>query len=108
MPMYILVNDGTTLPSTTIDVSESTTSGCEHSWIGDGYCDDTNNIMECSFDGGDCCGPNVNTAYCNQCQCLTGDNGVTTLQPSTTTSPSKIINSSNGLIKLFCNIIFIL
>ena len=66
-----------------------------------------NNIVECNFDGGDCCGPNVNTAYCNQCQCLTGDNGVTTLQPSTTTSPSKIINSSNGLIKLFCNIIFI-
>ena len=52
------------------------------SWMGDGYCDDMNNIVECNFDGGDCCGPNVNTAYCNQCQCLTGD---TTLQPSTTT-----------------------
>ena len=60
----------------------STTLGCSHTfWIGDGYCDDTTNIMECSFDGGDCCGSNVNTAYCNLCQCLTGD---TTLQPSTT------------------------
>ena len=49
--------------------------GCTNpSWTGDGYCDDINNIVECNFDGGDCCGPNVNTAYCNQCQCLTGDN----------------------------------
>ena len=64
---------------------ESTTLGCEHySWIGDGYCDDTNNIVECNFDGGDCCQeyPSVGwDNYCNQCQCLTGD---TTLQPSTT------------------------
>ena len=65
----------------------STTLGCSHTfWIGDGYCDDTTNIMECSFDGGDCCGSNVNTAYCNLCQCLTGD---TTLQSSTTTSSSE-------------------
>ena len=24
-------------------------------WVGDGYCDATNNILECLFDGGDCC-----------------------------------------------------
>ena len=85
--IYILVEDGTTLPLTSIEVTGSTTLGCSHTfWIGDGYCDDTTNTMECSFDGGDCCGSNVNTAYCNLCQCLTGD---TTLQPSTTTSSSE-------------------
>ena len=30
-------------------------------WIGDGYCDDTNNNEGCDFDGGDCCGSNVIT-----------------------------------------------
>ena len=25
------------------------------SWVGDGYCDDSNNIEECSYDMGDCC-----------------------------------------------------
>ena len=32
--------------------------------IGDGYCDDINNNMNCNYDGGDCCGPNVITLYC--------------------------------------------
>ena len=39
-------------------------------YIGDGYCDDSNNNKECDYDGGDCCGDNVNTDYCNDCQCL--------------------------------------
>ena len=44
--------------------------GCEYDhWIGDGYCDDINNNMNCSYDGGDCCGPVVNTYYCTDCQC---------------------------------------
>ena len=44
--------------------------GCEYDhWIGDGYCDDINNNMNCSYDGGDCCGPVVNTYYCIDCQC---------------------------------------
>ena len=30
--------------------------GCEDSsWVGDGYCDDGNNIIGCNYDGGDCC-----------------------------------------------------
>ena len=33
-------------------------------WIGDGYCDDGTNNLDCNFDGGDCCGPNVKTYYC--------------------------------------------
>ena len=36
----------------------------------DGYCDDENNKEACFFDGGDCCGSNVNTKYCTVCQCL--------------------------------------
>ena len=39
-------------------------------WIGDGSCDDENNVAECGFDGGDCCGPDVNTQYCSECECL--------------------------------------
>ena len=42
--------------------------GCVSSnpgWIGVGYCDDENNNTGCHFDGGDCCGVNINTQYCN-------------------------------------------
>ena len=28
-----------------------------------------NNNMNCSYDGGDCCGPDVDTTYCSECQC---------------------------------------
>ena len=39
----------------------------------DGICDDENNNQECNWDGGDCCGDNVNTDYCMHCDCLDGD-----------------------------------
>ena len=55
---------GTTTPSGT------TTSGDCNQFIGDGYCDDINNNLACTYDGGDCCGSNVNTQYCNECLCL--------------------------------------
>ena len=49
----------------------SFSAGCAvPSWKGDGYCDDNNNNEGCEFDGGDCCGPNVNTQYCTKCECL--------------------------------------
>ena len=41
----------------------------ETNYIGDGYCDDFNNLEDCDFDGGDCCGPNVLTDYCFDCTC---------------------------------------
>ena len=28
---------------------------CIDQWIGDGYCDDINNNLDCRFDEGDCC-----------------------------------------------------
>ena len=38
--------------------------------IGDGYCYDATNNEECHFDGGDCCGSNVNTQFCTECICF--------------------------------------
>ena len=40
------------------------------SYKGDGYCDDENNNCGCEWDGGDCCGSNVNTQLCSGCECL--------------------------------------
>ena len=61
--------------------------GCNQGWIGDGYCDDINNNLDCTYDGGDCCGSNVNTESCSECLCLEvgggGSSGTTT--PSGTT-----------------------
>jgi len=62
-------------------------------WFGDNYCDDDNNNEECGWDGGDCCGDNVNTQYCSACECLDpnlGD-GTTTAptEPPTTTEPCE-------------------
>ena len=39
-------------------------------YIGDGWCFDENNNAGCGFDGGDCCGQDVKTAYCSECKCL--------------------------------------
>ena len=49
-------------------------------WIGDSYCDDETNNDGCDFDGGDCCGPDVKTAYCTECECL-GENITSTPSP---------------------------
>ena len=55
--------------------------GCPQAgWSGDGFCDDVNNIIECNYDGGDCCGSNVNEQYCTQCLCISGGD---TLPPIT-------------------------
>ena len=58
--------------------------------IGDGYCDDDNNNDGCDYDGGDCCGDNVNTQYCTACQCLDPNFGTTAAPPPpvTTAAPS--------------------
>lgn len=36
--------------------------------VGDGWCDDINNVAECYFDAGDCCF-NVNPEFCTKCEC---------------------------------------
>ena len=43
------------------------------SWLGDGFCDDPTNNEVCEWDGGDCCGDNVNTKYCKACKCHNGN-----------------------------------
>ena len=37
--------------------------------VGDGYCNDESNNLECNYDGRDCCGDCVNTDYCTECIC---------------------------------------
>ena len=66
--------------------STSSPGGCNEEWTGDMYCDDINNNMECGYDGGDCCGCDVNTDYCTECQCLdpNGSGGGTTCSQTTT------------------------
>merc|ERR1712051_248513 len=54
-------------------------------WFGDNYCDDDNNNEDCGWDGGDCCGDNVNTQYCSACECLDPNGGGET--PTTAPSP---------------------
>ena len=46
-------------------------TGCSYpSWYADDFCDDENNFEACFFDGGDCCGFDVDTDYCDECLCL--------------------------------------
>ena len=42
----------------------------EDRWKGDDHCDDENNNCGCEWDGGDCCGDDVETTYCTECECL--------------------------------------
>ena len=37
--------------------------------VGDGYCNDELNTDNCTYDGGDCCGVNVNSELCSECVC---------------------------------------
>ena len=78
---------------------ETCLAGVSHVFVGDGVCNDETNILECSYDGGDCClNPNVvgdgicndetnhlgcnydgsdccvnvNTDSCSSCNCIGG------------------------------------
>ena len=74
-----LTTSSTSTTTTTAPTSTATTIPCNTGWINDAECDDINNNMECSYDGGDCCGCNVNTQFCEVCGCL---------DPNGTTCPS--------------------
>jgi hypothetical protein len=37
--------------------------------IGNGFCNDITNVRSCDFDGGDCCGENISTEFCDLCTC---------------------------------------
>jgi hypothetical protein len=56
---------------------------CEFDYrVGDGYCDDGNNVCGCNWDGGDCCGAGNATQnyFCDDCLCL--DPNATDYDPS--------------------------
>ena len=36
-------------------------------YVGDTFCDDDNNNLECDYDGGDCCGGQM--TFCSVCWC---------------------------------------
>ena len=75
-------------------------AGIYHPKVGDGFCNDETNNLECNYDGGDCCGSCVNTEYCAECTCLAGDSGNGIYQCSTSgaiTSPGYPIKYVNNL-----------
>jgi len=61
-------------PTTLLPVLTTTIDNCHddpnNSTVGDGYCDDWMNIVECNYDGGDCCGNNVTHGNCSACICI--------------------------------------
>ena len=50
-------------------MGEFCATGFHHPSVGDGSCNDDTNIVECGYDGGDCCLSNVNTDHCSECTC---------------------------------------
>ena len=49
---------------------ETCAAGFHPPSIGDGFCNDETNNVECNFDGGDCCGSCINTDRCTDCTCI--------------------------------------
>ena len=63
--------------------------------------------MECTYDGGDCCGPNVNTQYCSDCSCLDpngGNGGNTTTTTASTTGNQIYFTKKSNVAKWFFDI----
>ena len=47
--------------------------GYTPSVVGDGFCNDETNNENCNYDGGDCCGYNINTDFCSDCKCYVNE-----------------------------------
>jgi hypothetical protein len=46
---------------------------CIEIFIGDGLCDDRQNVPECNYDGQDCClAGHLNSSFCEDCACHLG------------------------------------
>ena len=43
------------------------------SQIGDGICQDENNVDICLYDGGDCGLTEINVTHCSECKCISPD-----------------------------------
>ena len=44
--------------------------------VANGFCDDISNTPSCNYDGGDCCGFDVITDYCYNCECVIDEFGI--------------------------------
>ena len=45
--------------------------GCDNVvLVGNSFCNDETNNMDCNYDGGDCCGYEIKTEECLECMCL--------------------------------------
>ena len=49
-------------------VSDECTVDEKYELVGNGYCNDETNTIDCNYDGGDCCA-NVITDHCSECTC---------------------------------------
>ena len=38
--------------------------------VHNGFCNDETNNLNCNYDGGDCCGYNINSEHCTECNCF--------------------------------------
>ena len=58
------------LPSPPPTTPSPPPNACEFpQWANDEYCDDGNNNEACGWDGGACCGDDVMTMFCTDCEC---------------------------------------
>ena len=55
--------------------------GYTPSVVGDGFCSDETNNANCNYDGGDCCGYNINTDFCSDCKCYLNETCVAGTHP---------------------------
>ena len=55
--------------------------GYTPSVVGDGFCNDETNTENCNYDGGDCCGYNVNADFCSDCKCYVNETCVAGTHP---------------------------
>ena len=89
------VSDLLTYPTGTAKTSASQELECPL-WIGDGFCDDSANTIECNYDGGDCCGSYINELFCTQCLCIS---------ESGTTPPINVIGNLYCIYRNSVNIV---
>ncbi len=47
-----------------------------YDWIGDGFCDGSNNNQVCLYDGGDCCHTLIECSFCNGGNCTCHETGL--------------------------------
>ena len=61
---------------------ETCASGIMPSIVGDNFCNDETNIVECNYDGGDCCLSSIIKDRCLQCNCFLHENCAIWVHPS--------------------------